>query len=50
MYSYPSVASQNPRQKVAYGERIMKQLAERMMIKGERNLDLLLGVLAYTGW
>lgn len=45
-----AVASHNPGQQLALGKWLVRQLVERMAINGERNLDLLLGLLTYTGW
>jgi hypothetical protein len=44
-----AVTSRNTNQQLELGKTIMKQLAERMFVNGERNLDLLLGVLTYVG-
>ncbi|KAH6712134.1 hypothetical protein BKA61DRAFT_80314 [Leptodontidium sp. MPI-SDFR-AT-0119] len=35
---------------VALGKIVMKQLAEKMFVSGERSLDLLFGILTYAGW
>jgi hypothetical protein len=35
---------------IAFGEEIMQYLGEQMLVKGEKSLDLLLGILAYAGW
>lgn len=32
------------------GKVIIRQLAERMLINGERSMDLLLGILTYAAW
>lgn len=32
------------------GNVFMQQLADRVLITGERNLDLVLAIVAYTGW
>jgi hypothetical protein len=45
-----AVASRNGPQQLELGKSVMKQLAERMFVNGERNLDLLLGILTYAGW
>jgi hypothetical protein len=45
-----AVASCVSSQQVPLGKWLIKQLADRMAVNGERNLDLLLGVLTYTGW
>jgi hypothetical protein len=45
-----AVASRNGVQQMELGKLVMKQLAERMFVNGERNMDLLLGVLTYAGW
>jgi hypothetical protein len=45
-----AVSSRNPNQQSELGKSIMKQLAEKMFINGERSIDLLLGVLTYSAW
>jgi hypothetical protein len=45
-----ALASRVPSQRLALGKWLVTQLSNRMAVNGERNLDLLLGVLAYTGW
>lgn len=45
-----AVASRDCAQQFALGKWLVRQLAERMVVSGERNLDLLLGLLTYTGW
>ena len=37
-------------QQITLGKRVMEQLAKKMFVLGERNLDLLLGILTYAGW
>jgi hypothetical protein len=32
------------------GKQVMEQLTEKVFVCGERNIDLLLGVLTYSGW
>ena len=45
-----AVASRNPKQQILLGISLVRELASRVAVNGERNLDLLLGVLTYTGW
>ena len=45
-----AVASRDCIQQLALGKWLVRQLAERVAVNGERNLDLLLGLLTYTGW
>lgn len=45
-----AVASRVPSEQLALGKWLVRQLADRIAVNGERNLDLLLGVLTYTGW
>jgi hypothetical protein len=45
-----AVTSPIPEHPLVLGKWLIRQLTERMAINGERNLDLLLGVLTYTGW
>ena len=45
-----AVASPVSEYQVTLGKWLVRQLTERMAINGERNLDLLLGVLTYTAW
>lgn len=42
-----TVASRDAVQQKALGKMVLRQLAERMFINGERSLDLLLGALTY---
>ena len=44
------VASHDCCQQLAVGKWIVSQLAERVVVNGERNLDLFLGLLTYSGW
>lgn len=44
------VTTRNSQRGIALGKAFMKQLAERMMVNGERNMDLLLGALTYVAW
>lgn len=45
-----AVTSRKPRQQLTLATSLVRQLAERVAVNGERNLDLLLGVLILTGW
>ena len=45
-----AIASRIPSQRLAIGKWLVAHLANRMAVNGERNMDLLLGVVAYTGW
>ena len=45
-----AVTTRNTPQADALGKGFLKQLAERMVVKGERNMDLLLGCLTYAAW
>lgn len=44
-----AVSSLDPSQQTQIGKLIMKQLADRMIVKSQRNLELLLGILTYAG-
>ena len=39
-----------PARQIAFGEEMMQYLGEQMLVKGEKSLDLLLGILTYVGW
>jgi hypothetical protein len=45
-----AVTTRNTPQADALGKAFLKQLAERMVVNGERNMDLLLGCLTYAAW
>jgi hypothetical protein len=45
-----AIATRNSQQQRKIGQQFMRQVAERLIIRGERNLDLLLGILTYAGW
>jgi hypothetical protein len=45
-----AASTRNTVQQQKLGKLIIKHLAERMLVNGERSLDLLLGVLTYAGW
>jgi hypothetical protein len=45
-----AVSTRDAGQQLAIGRWLVRSLTERMVINGERNLDLLLGVLTFTGW
>lgn len=48
--SIMGVASRYTQRQAELRKRIMQQLAEKMFVGTERTLDLLQGVLVYTGW
>lgn len=43
-----AVTTRKTAKQLELGDLVMKELAERMMVNGERSLDLLLGVLTYA--
>lgn len=45
-----AVVSRSTSRQISLGKLLMKQLADRMVIGGERNMDLLLGVLTFSAW
>jgi hypothetical protein len=45
-----AVVSRNSRRQRALGKVFMKQIADRVVVSGERNVDLLLGILTYGAW
>lgn len=45
-----AVTTRDSMQQVTLGKMLMRQVAERMMVNGERNMDLLLAALTYAGW
>jgi hypothetical protein len=45
-----AVVSRNSRRQRAFGKNFMKQIADRVVVGGERNMDLLLGILTYGAW
>ncbi|KAH8805653.1 hypothetical protein F5884DRAFT_755216 [Xylogone sp. PMI_703] len=45
-----AVSNRDPTLQKALGKGVMRDLAERFVVNGERSLDLLLGVLTYAGW
>jgi hypothetical protein len=45
-----AVSCQSPRKQIAFGEEMMQYLGEQMLVKGQKSLDLLLGILTYAGW
>lgn len=45
-----AVSSRIPTQRTALGNELMKQLATRVVVNGERNMDLLFGTLTYAAW
>jgi hypothetical protein len=45
-----AVTCESPRRQIAFGDEMMQYLGDRMLVKGEKSLDLLLGILTYTGW
>ena len=47
--SIMAVACHNTTQQIQLGKKLIKQLAERLVVNTERNLDLLLGILTYAG-
>lgn len=45
-----AVTVRNSAQQTELGKLVITQLAERMFVNGERSLDLLLGIVTYSGW
>ncbi len=45
-----AVSSRNSAQQAIFGKMVMQQLAERIVVNGERNMDLLQSVLVYAAW
>jgi hypothetical protein len=45
-----AVTSRKSYQKEELGKFIVRQIAERVFVNGERSLDLLLGVLTFAAW
>lgn len=45
-----AVAVRDNAQQIMLGKHVMRQLAEKMFVSGERSLDLLQGILTYGGW
>ncbi|KAH8596656.1 hypothetical protein B0O99DRAFT_104002 [Bisporella sp. PMI_857] len=45
-----AVTSRNAVHSKEFGKLLMKRLAERLFMNGERSMDLLLGVIIYAGW
>jgi hypothetical protein len=44
-----AVSCRSPSQQIAFGEEIMQYLGDQMLAKRAKSLDLLLGILTYTG-
>jgi hypothetical protein len=44
-----AISCHDTAQQLQLGKQVIKQLAERMVVNTERNLDLLLGILTYAG-
>lgn len=45
-----AVTSRDSSNQLALGKILMQQIADRMVINGERNMDLLLAILTFAGW
>ena len=45
-----AISTRNSMHQQELGKVIMQQLAEKMLVNGERSMDLLLGTLTYAGW
>ncbi|KAH6714240.1 hypothetical protein BKA61DRAFT_576209 [Leptodontidium sp. MPI-SDFR-AT-0119] len=45
-----AVTSRDSPNQLVLGKLLMQQIADRMLMNGERNLDLLLAILTYAGW
>ena len=45
-----AVASKSTEQQVALGKEVRLALGRKMLVEGDRSLDLLFGILVYTGW
>ena len=48
--SVMAVASRNSSRQISLGKLFMKQVANRILVDGERNMDLLLGILTFSAW
>ncbi|KAG4443063.1 hypothetical protein IFR05_001459 [Cadophora sp. M221] len=45
-----AVTSRDSPNQLVLGKLLMQQIADRMLVNGERNMDLLLAILTYAGW
>ena len=45
-----AVSSRSSSKQKNLGNEVLRQLAEKVFVNGERNLDVLLGILTYAGW
>lgn len=45
-----AVSCRSPSRQAAFGKDIMQYIAEHLLIMGEKNLDLLQGILVFAGW
>lgn len=45
-----ALTTRNTSRHVQLGRQFMQQVADRIYVRGERNLDLLLGIMAYSAW
>ncbi len=45
-----TISSRSTSQQQVLGSRVRDKLAQEMLLKSERSIDLLLGLLAYIGW
>ncbi|OTA98461.1 hypothetical protein M426DRAFT_325964 [Hypoxylon sp. CI-4A] len=45
-----TVCCKSSKQKAAYGQKIREYVAQKMLVDLDRNVDMLLGILAFIGW
>jgi len=45
-----AVSCPTPSRQAAFGKDLMQYLGDHMVVKGEKSLDLLQGILTYAGW
>jgi hypothetical protein len=45
-----SVSSRSPTRQTSIGKWLVERLSDRVFVKGDRNIDLLLGALTYIAW
>ncbi|RDL32492.1 uncharacterized protein BP5553_08948 [Venustampulla echinocandica] len=48
--SVMAVTSRNSSRQISLGKLFMKQIADRILVNGDRNIDLLLGILTFSTW
>jgi hypothetical protein len=45
-----AVTTRNSAQQAKLGNQVVQQVSDRLLVRGERNLDILLGILTYASW